>query len=88
MSTIALKIAQRAILAAAFVSTAAFAQPASHETITVTPKQEYVWGARLDVPNQQQARATEYVWGARIDVPASQVSVANAAPASTGSDHN
>jgi hypothetical protein len=94
MTTTALKIAQRAILAAAFVSTAAFAQPAafaqtaSHETIIVTPKQENVWGARLDAPNQQQARATENVWGAQIDVPASQVSVARTTPAPATQDRN
>jgi hypothetical protein len=91
MTTTALKIAQRAILAAAFVSTAAFAQPASHETITVTPKQENVWGARLDVPNQQQARATENVLGTQLYAPASQVSVARApaaAPAPATQDRN
>jgi hypothetical protein len=77
MSTIALKIAQRAILAAAFVSTAAFAEPV-HENITVTPAQENVWGAKIDVPNQQQAYVTENVWGAQLRVPASQVSVASA----------
>ena len=79
MITIALKIAQRAILAAAFVSTAAFAQPV-HENITVTPTQENVLGARIDVPNQAQKQAyvTENVWGAQIRVPASQISVASA----------
>jgi hypothetical protein len=77
MTTIALKIAQRAILAAAFLSTAAFAEPV-HENITVTPAQENVWGAKIDVPNQQQAYVTENVWGAQIRVPASQVSVASA----------
>jgi hypothetical protein len=71
MKITTLKIAQRAILAAAFVSTAAFAQPASHENILVTPKQQNVWGARLDVPNQQQIRVTENVWGAQIEGPAS-----------------
>jgi hypothetical protein len=78
MTTTALKIAQRAVLAAMFVSTAAFAQTGSHETITVTPKQENVLGARIDVPNQQpaQAYATKNVWGAQFGVPASQVSVA------------
>ncbi|MEI9981880.1 MAG: hypothetical protein WDN69_00875 [Aliidongia sp.] len=79
MTTTALKFAQRAILAAAFVSTAAFAQPASHETITVTPKQENVLGARIDLPNQKQARVTENVWGAQIELPAGQVFVARAA---------
>jgi hypothetical protein len=77
MTNIALKIAQRAILAAMFVSTAAIAQPASHENILVTPKQENVWGARIDVPNQQQAYVTKNVWGAQLEVPASQVSVAS-----------
>ncbi|MEI9986008.1 MAG: hypothetical protein WDN69_24185 [Aliidongia sp.] len=87
MSTIALKIAQRAILAAAFVSTAAFAQPASHENILVTPQQENVWGARLDVPNQQQVRVTENVWGAQIELPAGQVFVARApAPQAASAD--
>jgi hypothetical protein len=87
MSTIALKIAQRAILAAAFVSTAAFAQPASHENILVTRQQENVWGARLDVPNQQQARVTENVLGAQIELPASQIFVANApAPQAASAD--
>jgi len=78
MTTIALKIAQRAILAAAFVSTAAFAQPV-HENITVTPKQENVWGARIDVPNQAQAYVTKNVFGARIEVPAPQVASADLA---------
>ena len=78
MTSIALKIAQRAALAALFVSTAAVAQPAAHEDITVTPKQENVWGARLDVPNQQQAYVTKNVWGAQLEVPADQVSVASA----------
>ena len=74
--TTALKIAQRAVLAAMFVSTAAFAQTGSHEMITVTPKQENVLGARIDVPNQQLVYATKNIWGAQIEVPASQVSVA------------
>jgi hypothetical protein len=79
MTSIALKIAQRAALAALFVSTAAMAQPEQHETITVTPKQENVWGARLDVPNQaQQAYVTKNVWGAQIQVPVGQTSVAQA----------
>ena len=77
MTTIALKIAQRAILAAAFLSTAAFAEPV-HENITVTPAQENVWGARIDVPNQKQVYVTENVWGAQLRVPASQASVAAA----------
>jgi len=79
MTTTALKIARRAVLAAMFVSTAAFAQTGSHETITVRPKQEFVWGARVDVPNQNQAQAyvTKNVWGAQIEVPASQTSVAS-----------
>ena len=88
MTTIALKIAQRAILAAAFLSTAAFAEPV-HENITVTPAQENVWGARIDVPNQakQQAYVTENVWGAQIRVPASQASVAAAsAPQAASAD--
>jgi len=77
MTSIVLKIAQRAALAALFVSTAAVAQPVEHETIIVTPKQENVWGARLDVPNQeQQATVTKNVWGAQIDVPASPAFVA------------
>jgi hypothetical protein len=76
--TTALKIAKSAVLAAMFVSTAAFAQTGSHEMITVTPKQENVLGARIDVPNQQLAQAyvTKNVWGAQIEVPANQVSVA------------
>jgi hypothetical protein len=78
MTNIALKIAKTAALAALFVSTAAVAQPASHETILVTPKQENVWGARIDVPNQQQAYVTKNVFGARIEVPANQTSVAQA----------
>src|ERR1700689_3304168 len=87
MTTIALKIAQRAILAAAFLSTAAFAEPV-HENITVTPAQENVWGARIDVPNQaQQAYVTENVWGAQIRVPASQASVASTpAPQAASAD--
>jgi len=77
MTNVVLKIAQRAALAALFVSTTAVAQPAQHETITVTPKQENVWGARLDVPSQtQQAYVTKNVWGAQIQVPISQASVA------------
>ena len=51
-----LKIAQRAALATLFVSGAAFAQTGSHEYVTVTPKQENVWGARIDVPNQTCGR--------------------------------
>jgi hypothetical protein len=76
--TTALKIAKSAVLAAMFVSTAAFAQTASQENITVTPKQENVLGARIDIPNQQPAQAyvTKNVWGAQIEVPANQVSVA------------
>jgi len=88
MTTIALKIAQRAILAAAFMSTAAFAEPV-HENITVTPKQETVWGARIDVPNkaQEQAYVTENVWGAQLRVPAPQVSGATApAPQAASAD--
>ena len=75
-----LKIAQRAALAAMFVSTAAVAQPVQHEYVTVSPKQENVWGAKVDVPNQQTAQAyvTENVWGAQIRVPANQASVASA----------
>ena len=75
-----LKIAQRAALAAVFVSTGAFAQTGSHEYVTVTPAQENVWGAKIDVPNQarQQAYVTENVWGAQIRVPANQASVASA----------
>ncbi|MEI9986009.1 MAG: hypothetical protein WDN69_24190 [Aliidongia sp.] len=93
MTTTALKFAQRAILAAAFVSTAAFAQPASHETITVTPKQENVLGARIDLPNQKPARAyvIKNVWGAQLEVPVDEVSVASApaaAPAPTTQDRN
>jgi hypothetical protein len=83
MTSIALKIAQRAALAALFVSTAALAQPEQHETIVVTPKQENVWGAKLDVPNQaQQAYVTKNVWGAQIRVPVDQTSVAQAPSAS------
>ena len=80
MTSNVLKIAQRAALAALFVSTAAAAQPAQREYVTVTPKQENVWGAKIDVPNQaqQQAYVTENVWGAQIRVPASQTSVASA----------
>ena len=86
MTNIALKIAQRAILAAAFVSTAAFAEPA-HETITVTPKQENVWGARIDAPNQQVAQAyvTKNVWGTQLRVPASDTSVAGVPAAQAAS---
>ncbi len=77
MTNIALKIAQRAALAALFVSTAAVAQPAQHETIVVTPTQENVWGAKLDVPTQaKQAYVTKNVWGAQIQVPVSQVAQA------------
>ena len=80
MTSIALKIAQRAALAALFVSTAAVAQPEQHETIIVTPKQENVWGAKVDVPNQpQQAYVTKNVWGAQIQVPVSQVAQAPSA---------
>jgi hypothetical protein len=84
MTTIALKIAQRAILAAAFVSTAAFAQPV-HENITVTPTQENVLGARIDVPNQaqEQAYVTQNVWGAQIRVPVNRISVAPAQQAAS-----
>ena len=80
MTSNVLKIAKGAVLAAMFVSTAAFAQTGSHENITVTPKQENVWGAQVDVPNQQLAQAyvTKNVWGAQIEVPASQTSVAQA----------
>ena len=78
--TTALKIARSAVLAAMFVSTAALAQTGSHETITVTPKQENVLGARIDVPNQQPAQAyvIKNVWGAQFEVPVSQTSVAQA----------
>jgi hypothetical protein len=89
--TIALKIAQRAVLAAMFVSTAAIAQTPSHEDITVTPKQENVWGARVDVPNQEQTQAyvTKNVWGAQIEVPVNQVSVARTpAQAPAAPSHN
>lgn len=79
MTSIVLKITQRAALAALFVSTAAVAQPEQHETIIVTPKQENVWGAKLDVPNQpQQASVTKNVWGAQIQAPVNQTSVAQA----------
>lgn len=77
--TTALKIAQSAVLAAMFVSTAAFAQTGSHETITVTPKQENVWGAVFTAPNQEQAYVTKNVFGARFEVPASQISAQVAA---------
>ncbi len=79
MTSFTLKLAQRAALAALFVSTAAVAQPEQHETIVVTPKQENVWGAKVDVPNQpQQAYVTKNVWGAQIQVPVSQVAQAPA----------
>ena len=76
-----LKIAQRAALATLFVSGAAFAQTGSHEYVTVTPKQENVWGARIDVPNQtqQQAYVTKNVLGAQIKIPAPQVASADLA---------
>ena len=77
MANIALKIAQRAALAALFVSTAAVAQPA-HENITVTPKQENVWGARIDVP-KQQAYVPHNVLGAQIKSAAPQVASADLA---------
>jgi hypothetical protein len=76
--TTALKIAKSAVLAAMFVSTAAFAQTGSHETITVTPKQENVWGAVFAAPSQEQAYVTKNVFGAQLEVPAAQVSVAQA----------
>ena len=75
-----LKIAQRAALATLFVSGAAFAQTGSHEYVTVTPKQENVWGAKLDVPNQpQQAYVTKNVFGAQIRIPQPQVASADLA---------
>jgi hypothetical protein len=76
--TTALKIAKSAVLAAMFVSTAAFAQTGSHENITVTPKQENVWGAMFSAPSHEQAYVTKNVWGAQLEVPVSQVSVAQA----------
>jgi hypothetical protein len=81
MTSNVLKIAQRAVLAAMFVSTAAVAQPVQHDYVTVTPKQENVWGAKIDVPNQQAAQATvtKNVFGARIEVPAPQVASADIA---------
>lgn len=81
MTSNVLKIAQRAALAAMFVSSAAFAQPAQHEYVTVTPKQENVWGAKIDVPNQAQQRAyvNKNVFGAQIKVPAPQIASADIA---------
>ena len=81
MTSNVLKIAQRAALAAMFVSTAAVAQPVQHDYVTVTPKQENVWGAKIDVPNQKTAQATvtKNVFGARIEVPAPQVASADIA---------
>jgi hypothetical protein len=81
MTSNVLKIAQRAALAAMFVSSAAVAQTGSHEYVTVTPKQENVWGAKIDVPNQQTAQAyvTKNVFGAQIKVPAPQVAAADIA---------